>query len=78
MNPAAYKRIAAPRDEPSQSRDPIWSMSTLVVTGSVVGGVLSLGLLVIIWGYLPVVRPFLIAALAVGGVLGFILWLRRR
>jgi hypothetical protein len=53
-------------------------MSSLVVTGSAVGGVLSLGLLAIIWTALPVVRPFLVAALAVGGVFGAILWFRRR
>jgi len=78
MKHAAYRRITASHDEFSQQRDPIAKMSSLVITGSAVGAVLSLGLLVIIWGYLPVVRPFLIAALAVGGVLGFVLWFKRR
>ena len=71
-------RHSAHHDEFSQHRDPIAKMSSLVVTGSAVGGVLSLGLLAIIWTALPVVRPFLVATLAVGGVFGFILWFRRR
>lgn len=73
-----YRRIAAPRDEIHESRDPIWTMSTLVVTGSAVGGVLSIGLFVLVWAALPEVRPILIAALAVGGLFGLFLWLRRR
>ncbi|HXQ27414.1 MAG TPA: hypothetical protein VN822_13475 [Candidatus Acidoferrales bacterium] len=65
-------------DEPRQGRDPIANMSSLVITGSAIGGVLSIGLFVVVWGALPVARPFLIAALAAGGIFGFILWLRRR
>jgi len=53
-------------------------MGSLVITGSAVGGVLSIGLFVIVWGYLPVVRPFLIGSLVVGGIFGFILWVRRQ
>jgi uncharacterized BrkB/YihY/UPF0761 family membrane protein len=78
MTQLAYRRIAALCDEPLQLRDPLWKMGTLTVTGSAVGGVLSLGLFVLIWGALPVVRPLLLAALVVGGVFGFVLWLRRR
>jgi len=71
-------RHRAHHDEFSQQRDPIAKMSSLVVTGSAVGGILSLGLLVIIWTALPVVRPFLVAVLSVGAVFGGILWFRRR
>jgi uncharacterized BrkB/YihY/UPF0761 family membrane protein len=78
MTQLAYRRIAAPRDDLSQVRDAFWKMGTLTVTGSAVGGVLSLGLFVLIWVALPVVRPLLLAALVVGGVFGFVLWLRRR
>jgi uncharacterized BrkB/YihY/UPF0761 family membrane protein len=78
MSRVPYRRIAAPRDEPSLSHDPIRNMSTLVVTGSAVGGVLSVGLFVLVWVAIPEVRPFLVAALVVGGVFGLILWLRRR
>ena len=78
MTRIAYRGIAAPRAEPSQSGDPLWKMGTLTVTGSAIGGVLSLGLFVLVWVALPVVRPLLLAALVVGGVFGLVLWLRRR
>jgi hypothetical protein len=71
-------RAADSRDECSQGRDPAAKMGSLVITGSAVGGVLSIGLFVIVWGDLPVVRPFLIGALVVGGIFGFILWVRRQ
>ncbi len=77
MNRTSAK-MSAHHDEFSQQRDPIANMSSLVITGSAVGGVLSLGLLAIIWTALPVVRPFLVAALVVGAVFGGILWFRRR
>ena len=72
-----HGRIAASHSELSESRDPIRTMCTLVVTGSAFGGVLSFGLFVIVWAALAEVRPFLIAALAVGGVFGLVLWHRR-
>ena len=78
MSRAPYRRIAAPRDDPSPSRDPLSSISTLVVAGSAVGGVLSLGLLIMIWTGLPVVRPFLVAAAVLGCVLGLAMWFSRR
>ncbi len=78
MKSAHLRRASFDHDEPRQSRDPMTQIGSLVITGSAIGGVLSIGLFVMVWGDLPVVRPFLIAALATGGVFGFILWLRRR
>jgi hypothetical protein len=78
MKHAAAGRAAERQDECSQGRDPLAKMGNMVVTSSAVGGVLSIGMFIIIWGALPVVRPFLIGALALGGIFGFILWLRRQ
>jgi hypothetical protein len=66
------------RDELSPQRDPFEKMGSLVITGSAIGGVLSIGLIVLVWEALPEVRPILVAALVVGGVFGLILWFRRR
>jgi len=66
------------RDEPPHSRDPLTEMGSLVITGSAVGGVLSIGLFALVWEALPVVRPFLVAVLILGGIFGLTLWLRRR
>ena len=78
MKLTSSQRDAASHDEFSQGRDPAAKMGSLVITGSAVGGFLSIGLFVVVWGYLPVVRWFLIGALAVGGIFGFILWIRRQ
>jgi hypothetical protein len=78
MTHSSARRAAETQDECSQGRDPAAKMGNLVITGSAVGGPLSIGLFVIVWGYLPVVRPFLIGALVVGGIFGFILWFRRQ
>ncbi|HXX43788.1 MAG TPA: hypothetical protein VEJ38_03610 [Candidatus Acidoferrales bacterium] len=53
-------------------------MSSLVVTESTVGGFISVGLFLIVWAYLPFIRPYLAASLIAGGVFGFALWLKRR
>jgi hypothetical protein len=78
MTYTTSRRAAERQEECSQGRDPAAKMGSLVITGSAVGGVLSIGLFVIVWGYLPVVRPFLIGSLVVGGIFGFILWVRRQ
>ena len=72
------RREGTIRDECSQGRDPLGKMGNMVITSSPVGGVLSVGMLIIIWVALPVVRPFLTAALIVGGIFGFGLWLKHR
>jgi hypothetical protein len=78
MTCSTTRRAAERHEECSQGRDPAAKMGNLVITGSAVGGLLSIGLFVIVWGYVPVVRPFLIGALVVGGIFGFILWVRRQ
>jgi hypothetical protein len=78
MTHAAARRAAERQDECSQGRDPLAKMGNLVIPSSAVGGVLSMGMFIIIWGALPVVRPFLIGALALGSIFGFILWVRRQ
>jgi CHASE2 domain-containing sensor protein len=78
MKTGAYRRISARDADTSRRRDPIAEMSSIYVTGSAIGVVLSVGLFVIVWGFLPVVRPFLVAALAVGAIVGLVLWLRHR
>lgn len=64
--------------EHSHHRDPIAEMSSLVVTENTVGAFISIGLLVIVWAYLPIVRVYLAATLLAGGLLGSALWLKRR
>ena len=78
MTYTTSRRAAERQDECSQGRDPLSKMGNMVVTSSAVGGVLSIGMVIIIWGALPVVRPFLVGALVVGGIFGFILWFRRQ
>lgn len=62
----------------SHRRDPIAEMSSLVVTENTVGAFISIGLFVIVWAYLPFVRPYLAATLLAGGLIGSALWLKRR
>jgi hypothetical protein len=74
----AARRSAAMRDEFAQHRDPAAKMGSLVVTGSSIGGVLSIGMFVMVWFALPVVRPFLIAAIGLGVGFAAVLGVRRR
>jgi hypothetical protein len=78
MTRANTSREGTVHDECSQGRDPLEKMGSLVVTGSAVGGVLSIGMFIIIWVALPFVRPFLAAAIVVGSVFGLVLWLIHR
>jgi uncharacterized BrkB/YihY/UPF0761 family membrane protein len=78
MKLTAAQRSAAMHDEFAQHRDPAAKMGSLVVTGSSIGGVLSIGMFVIVWSALPVVRPFLIAAIGLGVIFAAVLWLGRR
>jgi hypothetical protein len=78
MKHANTSREGTVYDECSQGRDPLAKTGNMVVTGSAVGGVLSIWMFIFIWGALPLVRPFLIGALALGGIFGFMLWFRRQ
>jgi len=62
----------------SHRRDPIGEMSSLVATESTVGGFISIGLFLIVWAYLPFVRPYFAATPIAGSVFGSALWLKRR
>ena len=59
-------------------RDPLIEIGSLNVSDNPIGAVLSIGLLVIVWGSLPVVRPFLVAAIGLGVLYSAVLWVRRR
>ena len=78
MKRRAAQRSAAMHDEFAQHRDPAAKMGSLVVTGSPIGGVLSIGMFVMVWFALPVVRPFLIGAIGLGVVFAAVLGVRRR
>jgi membrane-associated PAP2 superfamily phosphatase len=78
MKLTTAQRAASSHDECGGSRDPAAKMGSLIVTGSAIGGVLSIGLFIIVWGDLPVVRPFLIAAIGLGAIFGLFLWARRQ
>jgi hypothetical protein len=58
--------------------DPLIEIGALHVSDNPMGAVLSIGMLVIVWGALPVVRPFLVAAIGLGVLFGAVLWVRRR
>ena len=50
----------------------------LWVTEHPVGGVLALGLGIYLWTALPEFRLFLVGAVALGVVIGLVLWLKHR
>jgi hypothetical protein len=78
VKPFTKARFAAGNDEFAQHRDPAAKMGNLVVTSSWIGAVLSIGLCIIVWSALPVVRLFLIAAIGLGVIYSAVLWVRRR
>jgi len=49
------------------------------VPGTTVGGVVSVGLVVVAWIAIPLARPFILATVGLGAVLGgFLWWLHNR
>jgi hypothetical protein len=70
--------FAIRRRESAERRDPASEIGSLVVTDNPIGAVLSIGMFIIVWGALPVVRPFLIAAIGLGVTYSAVLWVRRR
>jgi uncharacterized BrkB/YihY/UPF0761 family membrane protein len=78
MKLTAAQRMAAMHDEFAQRGDPAAKMGSLVITGSSIGGVLSIGMFIVVWGALPAVRPFLISAIGLGVIFAAVLWVRRR
>lgn len=48
------------------------------ITGSRVGAVLSIGLGLVLWFAVGEARPFLLGALALGGLIGLVLWWKHR
>jgi hypothetical protein len=48
------------------------------ITGHPVGLVIAIGLWILLWVALPGVRMFLLGAVALGGVIGALLWWKHR
>jgi hypothetical protein len=66
------ERIRSTRDRPEVQ------ISTLWITTSWVGAVLSVGLWIMVYAALREARPFLLGALGLGILIGLLLWLRHR
>jgi hypothetical protein len=62
MRPSLWSAFAIRHRESAQRRDPATEIGSLVVAGNRIGALLSIGMFIIVWGALPVVRPFLVAA----------------
>jgi hypothetical protein len=78
MRESLSSRFAVRHDPSADRRDPLNEIGSLVVTDNPIGAVLSIGMFFIVWTALPVVRPFLIAAIGLGIIYGAVLWVRRR
>jgi len=78
MRSSLATRSTLHRFEFARRRDPLNEIGSLIVTGNPIGAVLSIGMFFIVWSALPVVRPFLIAAIGLGAIFGAVLWVRRR
>ena len=66
------------RHTESPEERPEVKIGMLRITGSPVGGLLAIGLGIYLWVALPPFRVFLVAALALGGLIGFLLWWKHR
>jgi hypothetical protein len=78
MRQSLSSAFSVRRHESLNRRDPLNEIGSLVVTDNPIGAVLSIGMFIIVWGALPVVRPFLIAAIGLGVIYSAVLWVRRR
>ncbi len=57
---------------------PLVKISLAKITGSWVGGLLTIGLGIYLWMAIPAFRYFLVGALALGVLIGLALWLKHR
>ena len=64
--------------ESSPEDRPLVKISLVKITGSWVGGLLTIGLGIILWLAIPAFRFFLVAALALGALVGLALWWKHR
>ena len=71
-------RLAPTHHGFAHHRDAAAEIGSLVITGDPIGAVLSIGMFIIVWNALPVVRLFLVAAIGLGAIYGAALWVRRR
>jgi hypothetical protein len=55
------------------------AFGNMPVPGTKVGGVVSVGLVVVAWIAIPLARPFILGVVGVGAILGgFLWWLHNR
>jgi len=78
MRSSLASKSAWKRFDFAHRRDPFIEIGSLNLGDNPMGAVLSIGLFIIVWGALPVVRPFLVAAIGLGVLFGAVLWVRRR
>ena len=64
--------------ESSPEDRPLVKISLVKITGSWVGGLLTIGLGIILWLAIPAFRFFLVAALALGVLVGLAQWWKHR
>jgi hypothetical protein len=50
------------------------AFGNMPVPGTKVGGVVSVGLVVVAWVAIPLARPFILATVGLGALLGAFLW----
>jgi hypothetical protein len=63
-----------PRDERTDRQVPRRAFGTVTVPGTRVGAVVALGVVALAWATIPLARPFLLGTVALGCILGAVLW----
>jgi hypothetical protein len=63
-----------PRKYERPQRSSFSAFGNLPVPGTPAGAIVSLGLVVLAWIAIPVARPFILGTVALGLVVGLILW----